>query len=368
MVAKEVADQQSEETKVKAVGESSSAGVKAYALTLPNDGGDPNNLTQPKDIQRFDASTFSWDGGDNYADNPDVQVWHNYGSDSNPDWEAFANQSGEVPVTLKYPESSEGTYDPAAVAQGIVGYHTGTQEWRWTATFEAFVSQFPLIDMQGNTYTATPPGEYRFVVHGNWRQSNVDTPYTRTSRTFTVSPWSGIAVDSPGTDSAGHVTFSAGPTHTVQEMTMRSTSRTAFNYTRPDTSSNWTEQPYPFTIGPVDFPDAAADQAATGARFLNHTRGYSGSCAHETDTPTKMFCDQPDEVEHYCLDCTFRPWLDATNQVTADVTIGGKTKTIDPVDDNGRFVTGAAVAPGQAATIVIHDAWGDTSAPATVTG
>jgi hypothetical protein len=31
-------------------------------------------------------------------------------------------------------------------------------------------------------------------------------------------------------------------------------------------------------------------------------------------------------------------------------------------------VTGAAVAPGQAATIVIHDAWGDTSAPATVTG
>src|SRR5260221_9403101 len=158
LVAKEVADQQSEEAKVKAVGEASAAGVKAYALTLPNDGGDPNNLTQPKDIQRFDASTFSWDGGDNYADNPDVTVWHNYGTDSNPDWQPFANQSGEVPVTLKYPQSSEGTYDPAAIGQGLIGYHTGTQEWRWTATFEAFVSQFPLVDMQGNTYTATPPG------------------------------------------------------------------------------------------------------------------------------------------------------------------------------------------------------------------
>src|SRR5204863_380086 len=39
MVGKEVVDQNHEEAKVRAVGEASSAGVQAYAHTLPNDGG-----------------------------------------------------------------------------------------------------------------------------------------------------------------------------------------------------------------------------------------------------------------------------------------------------------------------------------------
>src|SRR5207253_606481 len=60
MVAKEVVDQNHEETKVRAVGEVAAAGVKAYALTLPNDGGADAELAQPKRIQRFDAATFTW--------------------------------------------------------------------------------------------------------------------------------------------------------------------------------------------------------------------------------------------------------------------------------------------------------------------
>jgi Neutral/alkaline non-lysosomal ceramidase, N-terminal len=340
-VAKEVADQNTEEAKVKAVGEAASAGVKAYALTLPDDGGQDQALTQPKDIERFDAATFSWDGGNNYTDNPQVTVER---QDATGNWVPFADQSGEVPVTLKYPQSSEGTFDPAAIAEGVVGYHAQPQEWRWTATFEAFVSRFALVDPQGHEYSATPTGTYRFVVNGLWRKGNADVAYTRISNQFQVKPWSGITVDGAGTDSSGHVVFSAGPTHQIAERTARNTSRPPFN------AGN---APYTFSIGPVDFPDTAKDQKATGARFLNNVRGYSGT--------------SPSEVEHYCLDCSFRPWLDATDRVVAAVTIGGKTEIVHP-DGDGHFRTNAVLAPGQTATITIQDAWGDTSAPATVTG
>src|SRR5258707_8157258 len=65
--------------------------------------------------------------------------------------------------------------------------------------------------------------------------------------------------------------------------------------------------PITFSIGPVDFPDMAKDPKATGARFLDPTRGYSGSSLTN--------------VEHYCLDCSFRPWRDATAALSAVVTI-----------------------------------------------
>jgi hypothetical protein len=265
-------------------------------------------------------------------------------------WQTFADQSGEIPVTLKYPQSSEGTFDPAAIAQGVVGYHAQPQEWKWTATFEAFVSRFPLVDPQGNSYTATPAGNYRFVVHGSWRKGNADTPYTRISNPFSVAPWSGMTIDGAGTDSAGHVTFSAGPSHQIQEQTARNTARAPF------AAGN---APVTFTIGPVDFPDGAQDQKATGARFLNKLRGYSG--AGMTD------------VEHYCLDCSFRPWLDATDALTAVVKIertsGRKvTERLAP-DGDGHFRTSAVLAPGDTATVTLRDAWGDTAAaPATVSG
>jgi hypothetical protein len=117
--------------------------------------------------------------------------------------------------------------------------------------------------------------------------------------------------------------------------------------------------PITFTIGPVDFPDMAKAPAGSGARFLSPTRGYSGSSLTN--------------LEHYCLDCSFRPWLDATGQLTALVTIdraNGKTVTerVRPGDD-GAFKTKAALNPGDTASIAIEDAWGDTAAaPATVSG
>ncbi|MFL5839543.1 MAG: hypothetical protein ACJ77Z_03720, partial [Thermoleophilaceae bacterium] len=98
---------------------------------------------------------------------------------------------------------------------------------------------------------------------------------------------------------------------------------------------------------------------ATGARFLSPQRGYSSASMTE--------------VEHYCLDCSFRPWLDATDQLSAVVTIDratGKavTERVKP-DENGRFTTDAVLEPGDRATIAIRDAWGDTTAaPAVISG
>src|SRR5947209_2665283 len=188
-VAKEVADQNQEETKVTAVGNAASAGVAAYAATLPNDGGVDAEMVLPKDIRRFDATTFTWDGGNNYTDNPYVTVEHKVGSA----WVTFADQSGEIPTIVKYPAS-----DPS----GLVTYRAGGQVWKWTASFEAFVARFPLVDPQGHTYTATPAGTYRFVLHGAWRKGNADTPYTRISNAFRVLPWDGITVDGAHADAA----------------------------------------------------------------------------------------------------------------------------------------------------------------------
>jgi hypothetical protein len=346
LVTKEQADQAAEDARVQAVGEAAGAGVQAYALTIPDDGGSDQALVQPaKAIERFDATTFTWDGGNNYTDNPVVTVERQVGDK----WVTFADQSGEVPVTLKYPESSQGTVDPAAIALGLIGGRTGGQEWKWTATFEAFVSRFRLVDPLGEKYTATPTGTYRFRVAGVWRKGNADTPYIRISNPFEVTPWSGITVESAHTNGAGHVTFSAGPSHQVKETTVRRTARPPLARDNP---------PISFSIGPVDFPDMAKNPKATGARFLDPTRGYSGSSLTN--------------VEHYCLDCSFRPWRDATAALSAIVTIdraSGRsvTERIRPGDD-GSFTTNAVLAPGDSASIAIQDAWGDTTAaPVTVT-
>jgi hypothetical protein len=341
LVAKEVADQAAEDTKVRAVGGATTAAVQAYGALLPDDGGVAAELVQPKDIERFDAATFTWNGGDNYTDDPVVTVERKVGDR----WLTFADQSGEVPVTLRYPASSAGTVDPAAIAEGMLGYRAGGQTWKWTASFEAFVSRFELVDPQGRPYTATPAGTYRFVVHGTWRRGNADTPYARVSNPFQVRPWSGITVEGAGLDAARRVSFRAGPAHRIAEKTVRRTDR-------PPLAPG--DAPVTFTIGPVDFPDVARDQKATGARFLDAVRGYSASSAND--------------VEHYCLDCTFRPWLDATGDLVARVAVGSRTETVRPGAD-GRFSARARLRAGEHARITISDAWGDTTAaPAEVSG
>src|SRR5205807_1046549 len=222
MAAKEVADQRHEDAKVQAVGEASSAAVAAYDKTLPDDGaGSASDLIQPKDIERFDAATFTWVGGNNYTDNPYVDVERctaNCGDPAHASYQPFADQSGEIPVIVHYPGGNASCGDPScvpgtaqALTQGMVGYRLGGQVWKWTATFEAFVSGFPLVDLRGQTYQATPAGTYRFVVHGQMRRGGQTVDYNQVSNPFRVMPWTGITATNLRLDSAGHIAFSAGP-------------------------------------------------------------------------------------------------------------------------------------------------------------
>jgi hypothetical protein len=332
LVAKTVADQAAEEVKVKAVGEAASAAASAYGKTVPDDGGSAKDMTQPKDIERFDAATFSWDGGNNYTDTPRVVVQRRDGKK----WELFANQFGEVPMTVKYPGTE---------AHEILTYRQGGQRWRWTAAFEAFVSRFDLFSPQGRRYRATPAGEYRFVVRGKWRRGGRDAAYKRVSDTFRVKPWDGITVVDEHLDADGHAVFRAGPTTALDELRVRSTERPPLLR-----KADGSEAPVPFTIGPVDYPDTLKDPVATGARFLSATRGYSAASF--------------DEVEHYCLDCRFRDWMDATGDLTATVTFVDKdgdkrTETVESSD--GSFRTRREAKKGETVRIVIEDAWGNHS-------
>ena len=79
------------------------------------------------------------------------------------------------------------------------------------------------------------------------------------------------------------------------------------------------------------------------------------------------------EVEHYCLDCTFRPWLDATGDLTAELTVthanGRMTHEALPARGDGRFGSKTTLRSGDHARIVIRDAWGDTTGnPARMSG
>jgi hypothetical protein len=155
-------------------------------------------------------------------------------------------------------------------------------------------------------------------------------------------------------DGAGHVTFDAGPTSTIEERVVEQGDGDRATARPPLAAGN---APIPFEIGPINFPDIAEDPGATGALFLKSDRGYSGTSLTE--------------VEHYCLNCSFRPWLDAGSAVKATVEItrlkgGPKKESLKP-NASGVFVSKNALKAGDVARITLEDAWGNhTASPAVV--
>ena len=167
------ADEARQEAVATALGAASSAAYDAWQDNLPDDVGPAEALTQPEDTKRFDASTFSWRGGSNAADNPVVTVERRAGDE----WVPYADQSGEIQTMLEFPKG----------ADGLLNTYQGNEEWVWTANFEAF-------NAVPRELGSTPAGEYRFVVDGNIRQSGADSPYHLESEAFEVKPWDGIEV------------------------------------------------------------------------------------------------------------------------------------------------------------------------------
>ena len=159
------------------VGQLSGAAYQAWHGAMPNDVGPAEPLQQPANISRFAATQFRWRGGSTAADQPLVRVERETAAEQ---WTPYADQSGELPVRVQFPQG----------LSGVLSTYAGMQEWVWTASFEAY-SAFPA------RLGSTPAGRYRFCVEGNIRQSRADAPYAFCSEPFTVSPWDGIAIDTP---------------------------------------------------------------------------------------------------------------------------------------------------------------------------
>ena len=286
-----------------ALGNASAAYTQAYEATLPDDVAAGEAVEQPEDaIERFDAVTFTWTGGSNYTDLPDVRVQRRTATG----WEDFADQSGEIPVTVKYPETA-----------GAVDYVLG-QRWEWTAHFEAFASE---IDTSRGH--ATPAGTYRFLVSGQSRSGGAVDPYEVASEEFDVRPWDGITVEDLRIEPNRAVSFQVGPRRVLEGQ----------------------------EIGPIDYPDSY--EVSRRARFIREQRTM------------RRDSSDPSRVTWFCFTCSFRPWLDTGDATKATVTIvssGGVTKTVPAFQRGDRWVTSYSLDTTQAAFVArgaVVDAWGD---------
>jgi hypothetical protein len=325
-VAKTEADVAQNDVRAAAIGEAAAALVRAYEATLPDDGGQARVLREPADVQRFDLASMEWVGGSNYTDNPDVRVQRREGGR----WVEAADMSGEVVTTIDWPESPD----------AIASYRRGGMEWRWTAHFEPFVSRF---DMPGSP-RATPPGAYRFVVSGHRREGGATRPYTLASREFRIGPWAGITVEDLRIEPDGRVSFRVGPRRS--------------NVTHYNQSENPGQSvQVPIELGPIDYPDSYAGRPEKAA-FIREVRRYS----RDPEAP-----NDASRFELYCIECSFRPWLDVGDAARATVTFskGGRIRRVEAVPSGDRWVTAVPLKRGDAAYVCpgdVRDAWGDFNA------
>jgi hypothetical protein len=184
------ADEARQEAQAVAIGNAASAAWQGWQATLPDDAGQPEALAQPAPaVSRFNAATFTWRGGNNDVDNPNVRVERKVGDH----WVTYADQTGEVQTTVEMPKG----------VQSLATYRANQQEWKWSANFEV-ADYFPRnVTPDGQV----PNGLYRFVVAGNHRAARQTLPYNLTSDPFEVRPYDGIAVQGLRVEGDGSVSF-----------------------------------------------------------------------------------------------------------------------------------------------------------------
>jgi hypothetical protein len=232
------------------------------------------------------------------------------------EWETYADQSGEVPVTLRFPS-----------AEDVPAYVEGGHRWPWTAHFEAFVSPFDT----GERPRATPPGSYRFVVDGERRSGGQAVPYHVESDPFEVKPWSGITVEGFRLETDGTMSFTVGP---------RSTYTVGGPASEVDVVGGGPE--LEAEIGPIDYPDSYESPA----RFIQNRR----TAYRDPHTP-----GDPSKLEWFCFTCSFRPWIDAGDAESAEVTIveesTGTVERVAATFSDGRWRTQRTLQPGELAVV-----------------
>jgi hypothetical protein len=301
-----VADVALNDQRADKLGQIGETSVRAYETSLPDDGGSARALEQPLDVKRFAASFFTWNGGSNFTDNPQVEVQQL----SSSGWTRYAGQSGEIPVTVRFPEG-----------QDVQSYLEGGHEWHWTAHFEAFAANFDTIE----GVRATPDGTYRFVVDGLRREDGRAVPYHLESEPFSVEPWDGITVEDLKVERAGRVSFTVGPR---RKLTVSSGG--------PAIQAE---------IGPIDYPDSYASPA----RFIDNAR----QAFREPEAPT-----DPARLEWYCFSCSFRPWADVGHPERAWLTVvrsDGTEERIRAPRRGERFVVSRPLRRGERAYVAAGD-------------
>jgi hypothetical protein len=338
---KEIANQAQADAKAMAVGEAASAGVAAYDRTLPDDRGPAAVVDQPTTIERFSAAHFRWRGGSNYVDDPKVVVERRV----DRSWRPYGDMSGEVVATVKYPTQAEGA-----------DHFSGSYKWLWTATWEAFAGSVPFTAPDGTRAMATPEGTYRFVVEGRRREGGRTVPYELASRPFSVRPWDGITADLTVRD--GVPAVQVGPGGERTGMTLKERVRNAAGQNAPFELKG--------PVGPIDYPDSYG--GALKPRFVRSGRTVVRHPAAPADTS---------RWEWYCLECSFRPWLDAGDASSVRLTVlsaDGERATLPMTSrGGGRWVLSRPLATGERAFVEagdVQDAYGNVNGERsrTVTG
>jgi hypothetical protein len=288
LAGKVEADQAVNDQRATALGEVGTRLIEQYEDRLPDDGGEERVVEDPADVERFDTAFFTWNGGSNYTDSPNVTVERKVGDA----WEPYADQSGEIPITVEYPSGPD----------SVPAYLQGGHEWHWTAHFEAFVAPFDV-----GSERATPAGTYRFAVEGERRESGEEVPYELTSGKFEVKPWDGIAISGLREESDGRVSVGVGSENS------------------PFDSDG--------AVGPIDYPDSYGGPRK--AEFVRWDRTL-------------------DRGEWFCFTCSFRPWLDAGDAERVQMTFfdpAGGFETVAATREGDRWVSERPLAEGESAFV-----------------
>ena len=330
LAGKAAVNQAHNEGRAQAMGALGQAALKAWGEIMPASE-TPAAQDQPKSIERFDAAFFTWTGGDNFTDQPIVRVQRKLGND----WRDFADQSGEVQTTFRFPSNSE-------LPNLLAEYFQRTKKWTWTATFEAFASYFDTGGVR-----ATPPGSYRFVVDGLSRTGEGTKAYHLESDPFEVKPWSGITVEDLRSEPDGTMSFRTGPRRTTTSYDIATTE----DLREKSQSEPEKLNPRRLELGPVDYPDTYDHPER--AKFIYHLNSYRAAGGDP-------------EIETYCFTCSFRPWADTGEAVAAAFTVvkaDGSSERLEAVKrDDGRFATPRALADGELAFVAagdVCDGWGN---------
>lgn len=304
-----------------AIGDAARTYLPIYEAGLPADGGQARIVSQPADIERFDAAKGRWVGGSNYTDTPNVAVQRCVDPMglclSESDWAPYADGFGEVQVKANYPQTTD-----------LPAWRAGAFEWVWEATFEAFDSDISLPDASGSYRNQTPNGTYRFVASGCKREvlpslapdqacAGYETAsrarsYRLVSEPFRVGPWKGITVSGLTYD-VSVASFMVGPAYPLA------------------ISASNTER------GPIEYPDSYSSPF----RFIRAGKNvvtYAGG--HQ---------------EAFCYRCSFRPWADSGAIATAVVLVersGGWSETLSAsCDVAGRCSVPVTLGPGDRLTV-----------------